>query len=394
MARRRNPARLVIALSVAAVLAVFLLYTSLAGGTPVPPAERARRAHRRGRPGRRRSSAGDGRRARRRPALHAARRRRERGPCRSSTRARCPISSRRAATSMSRARSERHLRRETDSLVTKCPSKYADQANYLMPEPRPRRPRRRPRARRLRGSRRRLRRLPRAPAAARVGANALYAAFATRRDRRRSSSSPRSPAATSRFVVRRRAHEPRAAARLHALRLLERAGGIAAPLAARPHGHGLGRGRAEPEAHPRGAPVDGPDPRRRSRASSPCCSSFVATPVRDPGAPRRRRRAQPEPPEPVHARAPAAALPRLRRADDPVRRSRWRALASRRADERWIVATRRWTLAAWTFLGFAILLGREVGLRGGRAGAAGTPGTRSRTPRSCPGSSRPRSSTR
>ena len=32
MTRRRNPARLVIALSVAAALAVFLLYTSLAGG--------------------------------------------------------------------------------------------------------------------------------------------------------------------------------------------------------------------------------------------------------------------------------------------------------------------------------------------------------------------------
>jgi cytochrome c-type biogenesis protein CcmE len=32
VARKRNPARLVIALSVAAVLAVFLLYTSIAGG--------------------------------------------------------------------------------------------------------------------------------------------------------------------------------------------------------------------------------------------------------------------------------------------------------------------------------------------------------------------------
>lgn len=32
--RRRSPARLVIALSVAALLAVFLLYTSVAGGTP------------------------------------------------------------------------------------------------------------------------------------------------------------------------------------------------------------------------------------------------------------------------------------------------------------------------------------------------------------------------
>ena len=43
MARKRNPARLVIALSVAAVLAVFLLYTSIAGGgTPsVQPSELA-----------------------------------------------------------------------------------------------------------------------------------------------------------------------------------------------------------------------------------------------------------------------------------------------------------------------------------------------------------------
>ena len=45
MARKRNPARLVIALSVAAVLAVFLLYTSIAGdGTPsVQPSELAGR---------------------------------------------------------------------------------------------------------------------------------------------------------------------------------------------------------------------------------------------------------------------------------------------------------------------------------------------------------------
>jgi len=34
VARRGSPARLIIALSVAAVLAVFLIYTSLAGGTP------------------------------------------------------------------------------------------------------------------------------------------------------------------------------------------------------------------------------------------------------------------------------------------------------------------------------------------------------------------------
>jgi cytochrome c-type biogenesis protein CcmF len=35
------------------------------------------------------------------------------------------------------------------------------------------------------------------------------------------------------------------------------------------------------------------------------------------------------------------------------------ALASRRIDERWIVVTRRWTLAAWTFLGFGVLLGAK-----------------------------------
>ena len=49
------------------------------------------------------------------------------------------------------------------------------------------------------------------------------------------------------------------------------------------------------------------------------------------------------------------------------------ALASRRVDERWIVVTRRWTLAAWTFLGFGVLLGakwayEEVGWGGWYAG--------------------------
>src|SRR6267378_2736135 len=35
------------------------------------------------------------------------------------------------------------------------------------------------------------------------------------------------------------------------------------------------------------------------------------------------------------------------------------AMLSGRTDERWIVATRRWTLAAWTFLGFGQLLGAK-----------------------------------
>ena len=43
MARRQSPARLVVALSVAAVLVIFLVYTSIAGGTPlVQPSELAR----------------------------------------------------------------------------------------------------------------------------------------------------------------------------------------------------------------------------------------------------------------------------------------------------------------------------------------------------------------
>ena len=47
MARRGSPARLVIALSVAGVLAVFLLYTSVAGGTPsLQPSELGGRTER------------------------------------------------------------------------------------------------------------------------------------------------------------------------------------------------------------------------------------------------------------------------------------------------------------------------------------------------------------
>ena len=47
MARSRSPARLVVALSVAALLAIFLLYTSLTGGTPsLRPSELAGRDER------------------------------------------------------------------------------------------------------------------------------------------------------------------------------------------------------------------------------------------------------------------------------------------------------------------------------------------------------------
>src|SRR5207249_12180042 len=52
---------------------------------------------------------------------------------------------------------------------------------------------------------------------------------------------------------------------------------------------------------------------------------FRGVPVRAAGPPRRRRRVQSEPAEPVHDDPPAAALSRLRRADDPVRLRRRRA---------------------------------------------------------------------
>ena len=44
------------------------------------------------------------------------------------------------------------------------------------------------------------------------------------------------------------------------------------------------------------------------------------------------------------------------------------ALLSGRTDERWIVATRRWTLAAWMFLGDRPAARRQVGVRGGGLG--------------------------
>src|SRR5256714_9778308 len=52
------------------------------------------------------------------------------------------------------------------------------------------------------------------------------------------------------------------------------------------------------------------------------------------------------------------------------------ALLARRTDERWIVATRRWTLAAWAFLGVGQLLGAhwayvEIGWGGYHAGGPG-----------------------
>ena len=123
-------------------------------------------------------------------------------------------------------------------------------------------------------------------------------------------------------------------------------------------------------------------PRRRGRE-----------PVRDAGRARRRRRHDAEPPEPVHARAPAAPLPRLRRADRAVRvrarraplRPGRRALARRDAplDALRLDGARR-----------SASCSARTGRTSRWAGAGTTRGTRSRTPRSCRGSRRRRSCTR
>ena len=112
----------------------------------------------------------------------------------------------------------------------------------------------------------------------------------------------------------------------------------------------------EPDPPP--AAVDGSGARRR-RDLLRLPAGLRLEPVPAAGRAARRRRAQPEPAEPVHDDPPAAALPRLRRPDDPVRLRHGGALLSGRFDEAWIVATRRWTLLAWTALGIGILLGAK-----------------------------------
>ena len=87
----------------------------------------------------------------------------------------------------------------------------------------------------------------------------------------------------------------------------------------------------DPDRATRAPPCCSPGERRRrsSRGPFPCSALVigffslvlvaVASPVRDPGRAARRDRAQPEPAEPVHGLAPAGALPRLRRPRRAVR---------------------------------------------------------------------------
>ena len=69
------------------------------------------------------------------------------------------------------------------------------------------------------------------------------------------------------------------------------------------------------------------------------------------------------------------------------------ALLSGKLDERWLIATRRWTLFAWAGSGSASSWA-ATGRTSRSVGAATTRGIRSRTRLSCRGSRRPRSCTR
>ena len=107
---------------------------------------------------------------------------------------------------------------------------------------------------------------------------------------------------------------------------------------------------------------------------------FVASPFATQVAPRRRRGPEPEPPEPVHDDPPAAPLPRLRRPDDPVRVRR-RARCSRAASTSAGSSPRaagRWSPGRRSGSGSC---SAPSGPTKRSAGAATTPGTRSRTRR-------------
>ena len=122
----------------------------------------------------------------------------------------------------------------------------------------------------------------------------------------------------------------------------------------------------------------------RARRASPRFFSFMLVvrlePVRDAAARRRRRRDDAEPAEPVHARPPADALPRLRRARVPFAFAMGALLSRphRRALDRRRRAAGRSPPGCSS--GSASCSAR-TGPTSRSAGAATTPGIRSRTPR-------------
>ena len=182
------------------------------------------------------------------------------------------------------------------------------------------------------------------------------AAFGSTARRRGRPRSPRSLRNDFSLRVRRRAHEPRAADAYTISALLGRAGGLAAPLAAGPDRL---RGAAvwlEPAPRAR--------PRRLGRRR---CSAAIARllrvparrrrePVRDAGGAGRRRGLNPSLQNPYMVAHPPLLYLGYVGLAVPFAFAMG-ALLSRRTDERWIVATRRWTLVAWTALGIGQLLG-------------------------------------
>ena len=244
MARRRNPARLIIALSVAAVLAVFLLYTSLAGGStpslrPSQLADHPGKVSLAGKVSARSRATGA---RRRRPSRSATSRgaRRSQSPIR----ALCQTSSRSAETSTcgasfktasslpSGTRSSRNAPRSTPPspeaqmpllgraalLVALGLVLYATVAGAYAA---------------LRGRRRLL-----------ESARNAFPSLLRRRGGRRPCLGRRSGAPRLLFRLRRRPHEPRASARLCARGFLGRPGGIAAAVVPRLDRTGFGCARA------------------------------------------------------------------------------------------------------------------------------------------------------
>ena len=177
-----------------------------------------------------------------------------------------------------------------------------------------------------------------------------------RRDRRRRRGA-RGGAPAPRLLVqlRRRAHQPEADERLRGGLVLERPGGLAPALAADPQPL-LGAPCCSP-AGPRDAARPGSC---RSSGSSATFFAFLLVFVASPFA------TQP-PPADGAGLNPSLQNPYML-AHPPLLYLGYvgltipfafamGALLARRTDELWIVATRRWTLLAWTFLGVGQLLG-------------------------------------
>ena len=361
----------------------------------VAAAEPARRAREReGAAGRARDRPGDGRSVRGRHALPPPRHRRQGDGARRLHGLEAGPLPRRAATCTSRARSSTGtFVGERNSLVTKCPSKYAPKKQHLAHgRARARGAHRLPRPLALR-ARWRARSRPGRDSAPPGRVRAERARGRVRRRRSRVGR-PAHRARPPRLLVRlrRRLHEREASARLHALGVLGRAGGLAPPLAARADGDEHGRSALQPLRGARGDRVGGAGARAR-RLVLRVPARRGREPVRDAGRP--------------GSTAPGSTRAFRTRTWSPTRRCSISATsASRsRSRSRWARCSR----AARTSAGSSPRAagrsppGRSSASascsgRTGRTsrwvGAATTPGIRSRTPRSCRGSRRRRSCTR